>query len=114
MGRASWMTGKDGKLSENFSRAYPNEKTYRHSLAEELDALRMVILSVKEQGKEIKQLEPSLERLVKLNEAGLLEPYILFARADQGIAQDFAEYRKTKRDKLLRYLLEYVVTGGGK
>ncbi len=112
LARGAWMTGKDGKLSEKFSKAYPNEKTYRHSLAEEVDALRLVILSVKEQ-KDIKQLEPSLARLVKLNDAGLLEPYILFARADQGIAFDYAEYRKANRDKLRRYLLEYVVTGGG-
>jgi tetratricopeptide (TPR) repeat protein len=111
--RAGWTTGKDGKLSESFAKAYPNEKTYRHSLAEEVDALRLVIVSVKEQGKKVKQLEPSLARLVKLDEAGLLEPYILFARADQGIAQDFAEYRKANRDKLRRYLLEYVVKGGG-
>ena len=112
MARAGWPTGKDGKLSENFAKAYPNEKTYRHSLAEEVDALRMVITMLKE-GKKVKQLEPSLARLVKLNEAGLLEPYILFARADRGIAQDFPEYRKANRDKLRRYLLEYVVKGGG-
>lgn len=113
LSRAVWPTGKDGKLSEKFAKAYPNEKTYRHSLAEEVDALQMVIGMVKEQGKKIKQLEPSLAKLVKLNEAGLLEPYVLFARADRGIAQDFAEYRKANRDKLRRYLLEYVVKGGG-
>lgn len=112
--RATWMTNKDGKLSEKFTHAYPNEKTYRHSLAEEVDALRLVIDSVKSQGKEIKQLDPSLAKLLKLNDAGLLEPYILFARADHGIAQDFSAYRKANRDKLHRYLLEYVVTDGGK
>jgi tetratricopeptide (TPR) repeat protein len=112
LSRAAWVTGKDGKVSENFAKAYPNEKTYRHSLAEEVDALRMVIDVVKE-GKKVKQLEPSLAKLVKLGEAGLLEPYVLFARADRGIAQDFAEYRKANRDKLRRYLLEYVVKGGG-
>jgi tetratricopeptide (TPR) repeat protein len=112
--RAGWMTGKDGKMSEKFVRAYPGEKVYRHSLAEESDALRLVITSVKEQGKQIKQLEPSLARLVKLADAGLVEPFVLFARADQGIAQDFADYRKANRDKLGRYLLEYVVRGGGK
>lgn len=112
--RATWMTGKDGKLSDKFAQAYPNEKSYRHSLAEEVDALRLTTVSVKEQGKEIKQLEPSLAKLVKLIDAGLLEPFVLFARADQGIAQDYAAYRKANREKLRRYLLEYVVTGGGK
>jgi tetratricopeptide (TPR) repeat protein len=110
--RAGWMTGKDGKLSESFAKAYPNEKTYRHSLAEEVDALEMVLTILKE-GKKARQLEPSLAKLVKLNEAGLLEPYILFARADRGIAQDYSEYRKANRDKLRRYLLDYVIKGGG-
>ena len=113
LARAAWATDKNGKLSEKFARAYPNEKTYRHSLAEEMDALHLVITSLKEQ-KDIKQLEPSLARLVKLNDAGLIEPYILFARADQGIARDYPEYRRVNRDKLRRYLLDYVVTGGGK
>ncbi|HWT00880.1 MAG TPA: tetratricopeptide repeat protein [Pyrinomonadaceae bacterium] len=112
LSRAVWPTGKDGKLSERFAKAYPNEKTYRHSLAEEADALRMVVTMLKE-GKKVKQLEPSLARLVKLEEAGLIEPYVLFARADRGIAQDFAEYRKANREKLRRYLLEYVIKGGG-
>lgn len=116
LSRAIWPTGKDGKLSEKFAKAYPNEKTYRHSLAEEVDALRMVTGMIKEQekqGKKVKQLEPSLAKLVKLDEAGLLEPYILFARADRGIAQDFPSYRKANRDKLRRYLLDYVIKNGG-
>jgi tetratricopeptide (TPR) repeat protein len=113
LARAGWGTDKNGKLSEKFSKAYPNEKKYRHSLAEESDALQLVMLSVREQG-DIKQLEPSLAALSRLQKAGLIEPYILFARADQGIISDYALYRKANRDKLRRYLLEYVVTGGGK
>jgi hypothetical protein len=71
---------------------------------------------VKEQMKEkkIKQLNPSLAALVKLHEAGLLEPYILIARADDGIAQDYNAYCKNNRDKLRRYMIDYVLTGGGK
>ncbi len=113
LARAGWATDKNGKLSEKFAKAYPNEKTYRHTLAEEMDALHLVTVSLKEQ-KAIKQLEPSLATLVKLNDAGLLEAYILFARADQGVARDYPEYRKVNRDKLRRYLLDYVLTGGGK
>lgn len=112
LARAAWMSDKTGKPSEKFARAYPGEKTYRHSLAEEVDALRLVITSLKEQ-KNVKQLEPSLAALIKLHDAGLLEPYILFARADQGIARDYADYQKAGRDKLRRYLLEWVLTAGG-
>jgi tetratricopeptide (TPR) repeat protein len=101
--RAAWSTGK-------FAKEHPNEKAYRHSLREEAEALRMVAEAVAKDVKEgkIKSPHPSLEVLVKLNEAGLLESYILFARADAGIAEDYPAYRAKNRDKLMRYLAEYV------
>jgi tetratricopeptide (TPR) repeat protein len=110
--RSMWMNNKNG-LSERFTKAYPGEKTYRHSLAEEAAALRMVTVSVSTQTKEktIKQLNPSLATLIKLDDAGLLEAYILLARPDAGIARDYASYRKTNRDKLRRYAAEYLMTG---
>jgi tetratricopeptide (TPR) repeat protein len=103
LARASWAT-------EKFAKEFPNEKQYRHTLREEADALRMVVDSVRIQTKDkkIKTLDPSLAHLVKLQDEGLLEAYILFARVDEGIAQDYLEYRKTNRDKLRRYLREYV------
>jgi tetratricopeptide (TPR) repeat protein len=96
--RAAWATAK-------FAKEFPNEKEYRHTLREEAEALRAVVESVKTQTKDkkIKALDPSLARLVKLHEEGLLE-----ACADQGIAQDYFDYRKANRDKLRRYLSEYV------
>jgi tetratricopeptide (TPR) repeat protein len=97
---------------EKFARTFPNEKTYRHSLAEEADALRSVI-SVATADKKDKKLSPSLTKLKKLDEEGLLESYILLARPDDGIAQDHAAYLKQNRDKLRRYVVQYVVTNGG-
>ncbi len=107
--RANWVNKK-------FAETYPNEKQYRHSLAEEAAALRLVLSSLDQQVKDnkIKQLDPSLARLKRLNAAGLLEAYILMARPDEGIVQDFIPYLKTNRDKLRRYAIEYVLTGGGK
>ena len=101
--RASW------KLKE-FAKAYPNETSYRHSLREEAAALQAVVEAVKQAQKEkkITQLDPSLANLVKLSDEGLLEPFILFALVDEGIAKDYYEYKKTNRDKLKRYLVEYV------
>ena len=96
---------------EKFAKTFPSEKAYRHSLAEEVDALRTV-LSVATSDKKAK-LSPSLARLKKLDEQGLLEPYILIARPDEGIVQDYPAYLKQNRDKLRRYMLEYVVKGGG-
>src|SRR5438105_3577498 len=86
--RAGWMNKKDGSRSDKFASAYPNETSYRHTLAEEADALRMVAESVRTQTKEkhVKKLTSSLDNLMTLTDAGLLEPYILFVRADQGIA----------------------------
>ncbi|HEY1404307.1 MAG TPA: tetratricopeptide repeat protein [Pyrinomonadaceae bacterium] len=112
-GSAAWMMygiARAGWATSKFAKEFPNEKEYRHTLREESEALRMVVESVKTQTKEnkIKTLDPSLARLVKLHDEGLLEAYILFARIDQGIAQDYNEYRRTNRDKLRRYLMEYV------
>ena len=97
---------------EKFAKTFPNEKTYRHSLAEEADALRSV-LSVATADKKDKKLSPSLTRLKKLDEEGLLESYILLAQPDEGIAQDHPAYLKQNREKLRRYMLQYVVKGGG-
>jgi len=97
---------------EKFAKTFPNEKTYRHSLAEEADALRSV-LSVATADKKDKKLSPSLTKLKKLDEEGLLESYILLAQPDEGIAQDHPAYLKQNREKLRRYMLQYVVKGGG-
>ena len=97
---------------EKFAKTFPNEKTYRHSLAEEADALRSV-LSVATADKKDKKLSPSLTRLKKLDEESLLESYILLAQPDEGIAQDHPAYLKQNREKLRRYMLQYVVKGGG-
>lgn len=102
--RANWRKDK-------FAKTFPSEKTYRHSLAEEAEALRLVVSSVKSD-KKVKKLEESLANLVRISDAGLLEAYILMARPDEGIAQDYEEYRKVNRDKLRRYLTE-IVAGAG-
>ena len=96
--RVAWARGE-------FAKEFPAERIYRHSLVEEAAALRMVAESTAKDIKsgKIKSPEPSLSTLVKLNEEGLLEAYVLLGRADRGIAQDYAEYRQANRDKLRRY-----------
>ena len=103
--RSSWR-------KEKFAKTFPSEKVYRHSLAEEVDALRSV-LSAATSDKRTKTLSPSLAKLKKLDESGLLEAYVLLARADEGIAQDHPDFLKQNREKLRRYMMEYVVKGGG-
>src|ERR1051326_970764 len=94
-----------------FFKNYPEEKTYRHSLKEETAALRMVAEAAAKDLKsgKVKTLESSLDNLVKLNEAGLLEAYVLFARPDDGIVRDYVAYRKDNREKLRRYWREVVI-----
>jgi tetratricopeptide (TPR) repeat protein len=115
-GSFAWIaygtTRSDWKKTE-FAKKFPNEKIYRHSLAEEAEALRSV-LTIATSDKQAKNLSPSLQKLKKLNDAGLLEAYILLARADAGISLDHPAYLKENRDKLRRYVIEYVLTGGGK
>lgn len=98
----------------DFSKNYPAEPAYRHSLKEEAAALRMVAEACAKDLKsgKVKELEPSLETLIKLNDTGLLEAFILFARPDAGIARDYAAYRATNRDKLRRYWLEVAIFPG--
>jgi tetratricopeptide (TPR) repeat protein len=102
--RASWAT-------EKFAKEFPQEKAYRHTLREEVDALHSVATMARDQAKggKAKNLSPSLANLIKLDDAGLLEPYIFFVRVDRGIGQDYEAYRNAHRDKLQRYWTEFVV-----
>ena len=95
----------------DFFKNYPAEKVYRHSLKEETAALRMVAEAAARDLKsgKVKSLETSLDNLIKLNNAGLLEAYVLFARPDDGIVRDYIAYRKENREKLRRYWLEVVI-----
>lgn len=102
--RATWPAGE-------FAKQYPNEKAYRHSLKEEAAAIRAALKSLDE--KKAPSADKSLQILKKLEKDGLLEAYILLAMPDQGIAADFAGYRKGNVENLRRYVKQYVMTGGG-
>lgn len=96
---------------EKFQKEFPNEKEYRHSLAEEVDGFQMVVSQVREglRKKEIKQLDPALATLVKLSDEGLLEPFVLISRADQGIVKDYPTYRDAHREKIRQYISEWII-----
>lgn len=104
--RATWGQGE-------FTKHYPNEKQYRHSLNEEIAALRAAVKVVAEQKNvDPEKIDPSLKVIAKLDKEGLLEAYVLLAMRDAGIAQDFAAYRKSNIAKLRQYVMDYVMTGG--
>jgi tetratricopeptide (TPR) repeat protein len=103
--RAGWQS--------EFAKQYPEEKTYRHSLKEEIAAIRVALKGLNAE-KDAKTIDPSLVALLKLDREGLLEAYVLLARVDAGISKDFPAYRKDHVDKLREYVTKYVMTNGGK
>jgi tetratricopeptide (TPR) repeat protein len=102
--RAEWR-------ARRFAETYPGESAYRHSLAEEAAALRAVSQAASKAGWSGSQLTPTLENVIALDKAGLLEAYVLIALVDEGVSRDYAAYRKANREKLRRYLLDYVASG---
>jgi tetratricopeptide (TPR) repeat protein len=95
--------------STEFKKHYPDEKVYRHSLAEEAQGLRTVIAFVTEKKIPEDKLDPTLKSLIALDKDGMLECWILLNHADQGIAQDYAAYRATHWELLHAYMDKYVV-----
>jgi len=114
-GMAAWIVYGGVRLSwqrEKFKKEYPDETSYRHSLKEEAQALDTMMTVIAQDAKDkekAKKIDPALLSLVQLDKSGLLEPFVLFNRADSGIARDYEAYRSAHRNTLVRYLDEFVV-----
>jgi tetratricopeptide (TPR) repeat protein len=121
-GGAAWMMYSMERglwRSEKFAKQFPQEKTYRHSLQEEVDALSLTASMYQEtvhgESKDKKKKakpaapDPQLELLVRLKTAGMLEPFVLLLHPDQEIARDYEGYQAAHRDKLLEFLDRYLV-----
>ncbi|MFI5104421.1 MAG: tetratricopeptide repeat protein, partial [Terriglobales bacterium] len=108
LARATWDTDK-------FKQQFPQETAYRHSLAEEADALTTAATVWTEQSEGDKKpaskppADSNLLALLKLHHANLIEPYVLLDAPDEGIMQDYAAYREKNRAKLEEYLSTFVV-----
>ena len=105
MSRASWR-------GDEFKKHFPNEKAYRHSLAEEAAALNVAASVLKGDSKKKKSkapTDPDLDLLMKLSDAGMIEPYVLLSAPDEGIALDYDDYRQHNRPKLENYLSQFIV-----
>ncbi len=112
---AAWIAygvGRAGWLGDRFKKEFPNEPQYRHSMKEEADSLQLMLTVLKE-NKDFKtkqkDLDPSLLDLIKIDESGFLDPFVLLNRADPGIAQDYPAYRAANRDKIRQYLDQFIV-----
>jgi hypothetical protein len=115
-GRSRWRLYRETRQAwgkDRFRKTLPGA-AYRHSLAEEADALRQVAGAIAADVKagRIKEPDPSFVNLLRLEKEGLLEAYILFARPDKGIAEDYQAYRDAHRGELCRYLRKYVAPLG--
>lgn len=107
-GSKAWLAyslTRDSWHKEKFAKTFPGEKTYRHTLNEEVEAIRSTLKSAKEQNLS----HPQFDILQKLDGEGLLEAYVLMAQADEGIAQDHENYLKANRPKMRQYVLNYVI-----
>jgi tetratricopeptide (TPR) repeat protein len=99
---------------EDFKKHFPNAKEYRHSLAEETEALNLVASGFVDEGKNHKKQpppsDPDLTLLLKLYSAKMIEPYILISAPDRDIAMnDYVPYREQHRDQLVAYLSQFIV-----
>jgi tetratricopeptide (TPR) repeat protein len=94
---------------EKFMKRFPQESQYRHSLAEEADALSVVAKFQLKPSVSLDAIDPNLALLKRLYDADMIEPYVLLNTADQGIAQDYAAYRAQNRTRLEDYLSQFVV-----
>ena len=114
-GASAWMLYSLMRASYRggmFQKDFPNEKAYRHTLKEENMALTMVVTGIKQKKIAPEKLDESLRNLVELNDAGMLDCWILISGSDDGIAQDYDAYRKQHRQLLRDYLDRFVVHGG--
>ena len=115
LARATWQ-------GDEFKKHFPQEKQYRHSLAEEAGSLSTaaaVWMETRESDKKKGKAspppkDPNLVLLLQLYQAKMIEPYVLLNGADEGIAHDYAAYREKNRAQLEQYLSEFVAPEAGK
>jgi tetratricopeptide (TPR) repeat protein len=116
---AVWLAYRNAKRDwqpggKQFGRHFPAEKQYRHSLPEEAEALTAAArllqnLTAQEATAALVRDDANATLLLRLYQAGLVEPYVLFSLGDREIAADYPDYRTKNRAKLEAYLSTFVV-----
>jgi tetratricopeptide (TPR) repeat protein len=112
--RAYYSVKADWQKGSRFQRQFPQEPEYRHSLPEESEALTAAanVLKTLEENQRTGELvtaNPVAGLLLKLHDAGLVDPYVLFSLGDDGIAKDYVAYRAKNRAKLEDYMDKFVI-----
>ena len=105
---AAWVvyaTTKAQWSQAEFLKRFPNETTYRVSLAEEVDAYgRMLAFADEQQAKGQPITDPQIATIRALRDRGMLEAYILLSTASASVARDYPAYRAEHRDRLQAYM----------
>lgn len=104
----------DWREGSKFAKQFPQDAEYRHSLAEESEALTAaarVLQTLKQDDKsaELVTGDTVAGLLLKVYEADLIDPYVLFSLGDDGIARDYTAYRAANRSKLEAYMDRFVM-----
>ena len=105
---AAWSAYAEARLQfqkDEFSKRFPNEPVYRHSLAEEIYAFERLLAFADEkaaQGQAIN--DPQLSTIRGLRQRDFLEPYVLIHAADAGIVRDYVPYRSENRERIRAYV----------
>lgn len=109
-GSMAWIAysaTREAWKNEKFAKAFPKETTYRHSVAEEADALRSVVTMAKTL--KAKSLSEQIKLIEKMDKDGVLESFILIAIPDADIAREHSQYVRAHRDKMRKYVIDYVI-----
>jgi tetratricopeptide (TPR) repeat protein len=111
--RAYYTVTADWRKGDRFEKQFP-QQPYRHSLAEESEALTTAatVLQTLKQDEKTAGLvtgDTVAGMLLKLYEAGLIDPYVLFSLGDEGIARDYKTYRTANRAKLEEYMDKFIM-----
>jgi tetratricopeptide (TPR) repeat protein len=112
--RTYYSVKSEWKKGGGFSKQFPQEAEYRHSLPEESEALTAAAKVVEKLNGDTKTVklvtdDPTAGLLLKLYESGLIDPYVLFSLGDEDIAKDYLAYRASNRDKLETYMDQFVM-----
>jgi Flp pilus assembly protein TadD len=101
--KARWQNGE-------FQKHFPEERQYRSSLPEEVEALTAAANGLLDSdGEKATRSDPSLILLLQLRQAGLIPSYVLFSLGGPGIARDYDAFRANNSEKLREYLEKFVV-----
>jgi tetratricopeptide (TPR) repeat protein len=118
-----WLGKNDGRdawlMYPRTRRLWKNEKyynefhitSYRHSLAEEVDALSQVVAAFNESLAKgnAKEPDPALMLLSRFQREGLLEAFVLLVQHDKEVSAELYRYQTQHRDKLMEFADKYII-----